>query len=656
MEKRLNRILVANRGEIAHRIMRTLHLKGREVVVVYSDADANAGYLEDADVAVNLPGNTPAETYLNIPLLIEIAKTHEVDAIHPGYGFLSENAEFAKACAKAGITFIGPDADTIAQLGSKIKAKELARSARVPVVPGYDGADQRNETLIAEGVRIGFPLLVKASAGGGGKGMRVVYEADKLPQALEMARSEAQKAFGDGSLLLEKYFTSVKHIEVQIFGDHHGNQVHFFERECSVQRRHQKIVEESPSPSLTAQQRESICNAALNLAKAINYVNAGTVEFIFDGQDFYFLEVNTRLQVEHPVTEMVTGLDLVELQLLVAEGEKLSDLIPDNLKQTGHAVECRIYAEDPANNYMPSIGAIVEINDPVDILTPPIGVQYRCDNALLDGASEVSPYYDPMLAKVIVVAPTRERALVEMSKLLSQTSYIGIRTNVAQLNAIMKHPAFVNASFDTHFADKYAVELNFQPPPKPELLAVAVHNRVKNWSTYRNPIPCWYSVGMAPITHHVDLGNTHYTPTASVVAQKVMVEINGLTYEVETTGFNDFTVNRVPLKAYMKNVNNVTYIVQNEHIYDFKFEPLLSYADAEMSKGGCTAPMPGEVVRILVKPGQEIKVGDAMLVISAMKMENTIESPKAGVIKSVLVVEKEQVKADQVLVEFEDGE
>lgn len=444
------KILIANRGEIACRVIQTVQEMGLQAVSLYSDADRKAKHVFMADEAYHLPGNKPAETYLNIPLILDIAKSASVDAIHPGYGFLSENEAFATACQKAGIVFIGPTPDVIDSMGDKLKAKALMEKAKVPIVPGWmgDAKSEFNEiSTIAK--QIGYPVLVKAAAGGGGKGMRLVESEDALKAALETAAREAQNAFGDARVFLEKYITKPRHIEFQILGDTHGNVVHLFERECSIQRRYQKIIEESPSLALTPALREKMGKAAVDAAKAIGYTNAGTVEFIVSGSDFYFLEVNTRLQVEHPITEMVTQTDLVRLQIDVAQGKPLPFTQAD-LSQHGHAVECRIYAEDPANQFMPSVGEML-------LYQQPSGVGVRVDDGYTQGY-EVTVHYDPMLAKLVCWGVDREQALARMQRALSQYVILGFRHNMAFLKAIIAHPEFQKGNIHTHFLQEYPVQ------------------------------------------------------------------------------------------------------------------------------------------------------------------------------------------------------
>lgn len=445
------KVLIANRGEIAVRITQTLQEMGIRAVAVYSEIDRHALHVQCADEAYLLPGKTPAETYLRAEKIIEIAKEHQVDAIHPGYGFLSENADFAARCEAAGIVFIGPKSDVIHSMGDKIIAKDTMQKAGVPVVPGWHGSADTDFSLIsAEAEKIGYPILVKAAAGGGGKGMRLVNASEELQAALEGAAREAQKAFGDARVFLEKYISRPRHIEFQIFGDHQGHAVHLFERECSIQRRHQKIVEESPSVALTPELREEMGSAAVKAAQAIGYTNAGTVEFILDSATgaFYFLEVNTRLQVEHPVTELITHRDLVRVQLMVAAGEPLPFTQAD-LTQDGHAFECRIYAEDPEQNFLPATGMLHQY-------LPPTGPGIRVDSGVGPG-SEVSVHYDPMLAKLIVWGKNRQESLEKMQWALSHYVVLGVRNNIEFLHALFQHPEFQAGNIHTHFLTEHPI-------------------------------------------------------------------------------------------------------------------------------------------------------------------------------------------------------
>jgi len=441
------KVLVANRGEIAVRIIKACQEVGVKTVAIYSDVDKEAPHVQLADETVNLGDPTPIESYLNIPKIIKIAQEVGADAIHPGYGFLAENPDFAQSCNDVGVKFIGPPPKVISLMGDKIAAKTTMEKAKVPVIPGYHGDKQDNASLIKEGKKIGFPLLVKAAAGGGGKGMRVVHSESILKESIEGAKRESKSAFGDDTVFLEKYLDKPRHIEFQILADEHGNVIHLFERECSVQRRHQKIIEETPSPVMTPQLREKMGKAAVAAAKAVGYTNAGTVEFMVDGKlNFYFMEMNTRLQVEHPVTEMTTGIDLAKWQLRIASGEKLT-LKQSDLIQRGHAIECRIYAEDPANGFLPSIGTLEKVQ-------PPTGPNIRDDSGIYTGM-DVTPYYDPMLAKIITYAENRDESINKMIWALSRYIVMGVTTNISFLKTVLEHEEFKKGNITTHFIDDY---------------------------------------------------------------------------------------------------------------------------------------------------------------------------------------------------------
>jgi len=453
---RFSKVMVVNRGEIALRVIQGIQAVGLSAVAVYSDADANSLHRKQANEAYPLAGESATDTYLNMDALLAIAKQAGVQAIHPGYGFLSENATFAQRCAEAGIVFIGPPPNVITAMGDKIAAKHAMTQAKVPVVPGFTLDEAFDGPSVSKEVEaIGYPVLVKAAAGGGGKGMRLVHQAEDLLAAIESARREATKAFGDGRVFIEKYIERPRHVEIQVMGDHHGNVVHLFERECSIQRRHQKIVEESPSPALSDELRTTMGNAAVAAAKAIGYTNAGTVEFIVapDGS-FYFLEVNTRLQVEHPITELVTGVDLVRWQLLVSQGEALP-LTQAQLSQRGHAIECRIYAEDPATGFLPATGTLHHVQWPE-------GPTIRVDAGVETG-SEVGIHYDPMLAKLIVWGETRAVALQTMERALQETILLGLTTNVGFLLNLIRHVAFQAGTIHTHFLTEHPIETATHP-------------------------------------------------------------------------------------------------------------------------------------------------------------------------------------------------
>ncbi|MGB3715083.1 MAG: acetyl-CoA carboxylase biotin carboxylase subunit [Candidatus Promineifilaceae bacterium] len=467
-----DKILVANRGEIARRIFRACRELGLRTVAIYSEVDRSAPWARTADESYLLDGVTARDTYLDQETIFEIARATGADAIHPGYGFLSENADFAEACIERGIHFIGPSPGAMRALGSKTGARMVAKQARVPVIPGVDGAEHSDEELQSSAGELGFPVLIKASGGGGGKGMRVVWDPDDFQSELRTARNESKSSFGSDHVLVEKYFKEIRHIEVQVLGDRHGNIVHLFERECSIQRRHQKIIEESPSPVVTGELRGQITNAAMALAKAVAYTSAGTLEFMLtpDGR-YYFLEMNTRLQVEHPVTELVTGIDLAVWQIRLAGGERLA-FDQEDLEQHGHSIECRIYAEDPANNFLPSIGEI-------EFYRPASGPGVRVDDGI-EAGTHVSPYYDPMLAKVITWGDDRREAIRKMVRALQDTVILGVTTNIPYLVDILKHPEFASGRINTNFLEQHMEPWTPSPDTSNSTwLAIAAYEAIK---------------------------------------------------------------------------------------------------------------------------------------------------------------------------------
>ena len=464
------KILIANRGEIAVRIIKACQEMGIKTVAVYSEVDRHSPHVQIADESINLGDPTPSESYLNIAKIIESARNVNAEAIHPGYGFLAENPDFAKACADSGIKFIGPTPEVIRLMGDKIEAKKTIASANVPVIPGYHGVKQDLSTLIKEGKKIGFPLLVKATAGGGGKGMRVVHAEAELEQSIESAKREAKSSFGNDSVFLEHYIDKPRHIEFQILADEHGHVIHLFERECSIQRRHQKIIEETPSPVMTKKLRDEMGTAAVVAAEAVGYTNAGTIEFMVDGkQNFYFMEMNTRLQVEHPITEATTGVDLAKWQLRIASGMELT-FKQNDLVQRGHALECRIYAEDPSNGFLPSIGTLEKVEIP-------IGPNIRNDTGV-ETNFYVSPYYDPMLAKLAVNSENREESINKMIWALSHYVVLGVTTNISFLKKVLEHPEFRKGNITTHFINDYFRDwlVTKEGLPLDAIIALAVYD------------------------------------------------------------------------------------------------------------------------------------------------------------------------------------
>jgi len=651
--KRISKVLIANRGEIAARIQRTTRSMGIATVAVFSDADAEAPFVRSADQAVRIGPAPSSESYLSIERLIGAAQRTGAEAVHPGFGFLAENADFASACEAAGLVFIGPTPDAIRSMGSKREAKKRVGAAGVPVVPGYSGDDQSTSGLSAEAARIGFPVLIKASAGGGGKGMRVQKSAEGLADAIEGARREAKSAFGDDFLLIEKYVERPRHVEIQILGDSHGNLVHLFERECSIQRRHQKIIEETPSPALTPELRALMGEAAIAAGRSVDYRSAGTVEFILapDGQ-FYFLEVNTRLQVEHPITECVTGIDIVREQLRIAEGEELG-LSQDDVRFDGAALECRLYAEDPDNDFLPTSGTIVDWH-----LPPLDGL--RVDSGVETG-SEVSIHYDPMLAKLITHAPTRTEAVQKMTRALETLSVHGIHTNRAFLLRVLSHPEFSAGRTHTHFIEEHlSGEASDTPDPARERLAAVAatlasheaHRRQRSVlpalpSGYRNNryapesvdyramervLRVEYVAAGAGRFHMTVDGEQSEVLLVSASEHEVRLEQDGLRHSVRVV--------RSGARVFCHTLDGSVTLVE---------EPRFPEPESAVAHGACVAPMPGKVVKLLVAEGQDVEAGDVLVILEAMKMEHSVKAPESGTVEKVLVSEGEQVGVDAVL-------
>jgi 3-methylcrotonyl-CoA carboxylase alpha subunit len=658
---RIRRLLIANRGEIACRVMRTCRRLGIETAAVYSSADARARHVRQADTAVAIGGAAPAESYLDGARIIDAALAAGVDAVHPGYGFLSENAGFAQACSEAGLVFVGPGAETIRRMGSKSEAKAIMEDAGVPVVPGYHGADQADATLAAQAEKIGYPLLIKASAGGGGKGMRVVRDAAQFLDALAAARREAQKAFGDGRVILERYIERPRHVEVQVFGDRHGNVIHLWERDCSTQRRYQKVIEESPSPLLDDDTRRRMVEAAVEAARAVDYLNAGTVEFIASPErEFWFMEMNTRLQVEHPVTEMVTGLDLVEWQLRIAAGEPLP-LAQAEVPQRGHAIEARIYAENPGNNFMPSTGRIHRLRSPQR--HPAI----RLDSGVEEG-DVVSHHYDPMLAKLVVHGLDRDECIGRLRSALAQTSIAGVATNLPLLRAMAAHPLFAAGEVDTGFLDRALEEVlwDVPEPPLPVLAAAG-------WRVCRDlprPVPAgdpwspwaagdgWRQVGAGgvPIRLLDAAGRRHALRLESRAAG---LRLHSGSHHLDVA-LDDLGEGRLHIRcggldaeALVVADGEQIYVGLDDHGWDFMVEPLYAAADAQAEQDAHpVAPMPGTIVAVKVRAGDRVAAGQVLLIMEGMKMELTLAAPVAGTVERVLCSEGDSVEADTVLVDI----
>ena len=660
-----SKILIANRGEIACRVINTARRMGIKTVAVYSDADRGARHVAMADEAVHIGASPARESYLVVDKIIDAARRTGAEAIHPGYGFLSENAGFAEACAKAGVVFIGPPPAAIRAMGSKSEAKKIIEKARVPLVPGYHGDDQSPALLAKEANRIGYPVLIKASAGGGGKGMRVVDAAVKFEDALAGAKREAKSAFADDHVLIEKYLMRPRHIEIQVFADGHGNCLYLFERDCSIQRRHQKVIEEAPAPGMEPKRRKAMGEAAVAAAKAIGYQGAGTVEFIAD-QDgtFFFMEMNTRLQVEHPVTEMITGQDLVEWQLVVAAGGRMP-LTQDQLRIDGHAVEVRRYAEDPARNFLPSTGTLAHLRLPAE------GEHVRVDTGVRQGDT-VTPFYDPMIAKVIVYDRDRASALRRMAALMGETEVVGVTTNAALLRALCSHPAFVGGEIDTGFIERHRDELFAKAAPADDrAFAVATLARVAEWAT--SSVDPWDQKNgfrLLDIGHDevrwkdgerevvvivrrrrdglLDLGLPGGTQEALVkrlADDRLAIRLGGDTFTAAVVRHR--TNDGVDYALFADGASRRLRLVDPLDVTQYE-----AVASGEAS---VRSPLPGKIIDLKVKAGDTVTKGQPLLVLEAMKMEHTLLAPTDGKIKSVRYAMGEQVAEGADLVEFEEG-
>ena len=641
MYRRFHTLLIANRGEIACRVIRTARAMGLRTVAVYSEADRDAMHVAAADDAVLLGPARARDSYLNIERVIDAARKSGAEAVHPGYGFLSENAEFAQACADAGLVFVGPTAEMMIAMGSKSGSKALMEKAGVPLVPGYHGEAQDDATLTKSADSIGFPVLVKASAGGGGRGMRMVQSAAELAPAIVSAKREAKAAFGDDRMLIEKFVLNPRHIEVQVIGDSHGNLLSLFERECTLQRRHQKVIEEAPSPTLDAKQREAVCAAARKAAGAVNYVGAGTIEFVSDGKDVFFIEMNTRLQVEHPVTELITGLDLVEWQLRVAFGEKLP-LAQDQIKLNGHAIEARVYAENPNKNFMPSVGRIKTWQTPAETDGLRIDAGYREGDA-------VSPNYDAMLAKFIAWAPTREAAINRLNRGLEETDIRGVVTNIPFLSALVTHPAVRANTIDTGFIERELKKLTPAPMPPGDLeLAAAVATILADeQKAARTEIHSpWQSFGWMPVgrrvrkflfrqgqsgEHQVAL-NYGNGPSTVVIGEREAA----FAYSVNDEGEIDVTLDGVRSRVVPVIEGHQLYLRTRHGRFDLHWvDPFGGDEEEQVGQDKIAAPLPGTVVAIVAEEGTTLEKGAPILTLEVMKMEQTLRAPFAGVLKKI---------------------
>ena len=639
--RRFRTLLIANRGEIACRVIRTAKAMGLRTVAVYSEADRDTMHVAMADEAVLLGPARARDSYLNIERVIDAARQSGAEAVHPGYGFLSENAEFAQACADAGLVFVGPTAAMMTAMGSKSGSKMLMEKAGVPLVPGYHGDAQDEATLAKAADKIGFPVLIKASAGGGGRGMRIVSSAGELAAAITSARREAKAAFGDDRLLIEKFVENPRHIEVQIIGDSHGNLLSLFERECTLQRRHQKVVEEAPSPTLNPAQREAVCAAARKAAGAVNYAGAGTIEFVSDGQDVFFIEMNTRLQVEHPVTELITGIDLVEWQLRVAFGEKLP-LNQDQIKFNGHAIEARVYAENPNKNFMPSVGRIGTWR------TPDRSNGLRIDAGYREGDA-VSPHYDAMLAKVIAWAPTRDAAIERLNRGLEETDVRGIVTNIPFLSALLTHPNVRANAIDTGFIERELKKLA-PPPAAPgdlELCAAVAAILGEEQKAARTEAHSpWRTAGWMPVGRRQrvfafrDRQGTEQKITLKYGNGPATLSIDARDFAFTCSHAVDggFDLALDGMKSHIVAVieGHELYLRTRNGRFDLHWvDPFGGDDEEQVGEDKIVAPLPGTVVALLAEEGTRLEKGAAILTLEVMKMEQTLRAPFAGVLKLI---------------------
>jgi len=676
--KLFDKIIIANRGEIACRIIRSARGLGIKTVAVYSDADANSMYVRMADEAVHIGPPPTNESYLVHEKLIEAALRTGAQALHPGYGFLSENSDFAKKCRDNGVEFIGPPNSALLSMGSKSEAKTIMRAAGVPITPAYYGDEQGNDHLEAEALKVGYPVLIKAVTGGGGKGMRVVHDPKDFIENLESCRREASRSFGNDAVLIEKYLKDPRHIELQVFGDAFGNAVHLFERDCSVQRRHQKVLEEAPSPGLPDELRLAMGEAAVKAAKAVGYVGAGTVEFLMDNhtKEYYFCEMNTRLQVEHCVTEMVTGVDLVDWQLRVASGEPLP-MTQDQISVSGHAIEARIYAENPANGFLPATGTLSYLKTPTTIEG-----SVRIDTGVQEG-DEITIYYDPMISKLLTWAPTRMAALKKMSTALEQYQVGGLVNNIDFIKRCVEHPAFVKGGIDTGFLTVYEEDVAIPPvqKPTPHMMALSAITIVGNregilgskplsktapWTSgswknvgerkvkldmklngYSNsdddtPFDCTVTVNRAKGSYHVQLPDLQAEPVEvqlhsfdNLEKNEIKMVVDGQLYTGNYYLQDKGPWGGVQLQIWLANGSTKG---DEQERYTFQInipERVFGDTASDGAAPKIVAPMPGKVVKVNVAPGDNVQKGDVLVVLEAMKMEHTISSPKDAVVDSI---------------------
>jgi geranyl-CoA carboxylase alpha subunit len=657
----VRRLLIANRGEIALRIARTARRMGIEIVAVYSDADADAPHVRGADLAYRIGGPAPSDSYLNADAVLGAALAARADAVHPGYGFLAENADFAERCTMAGLTFVGPSSDALRSFGNKAGAKRLLAGGGVPFLPGYYGTDQTDDTLAAAARELGMPIMIKAAAGGGGRGMRLVRDDGAFAEALRAARSEALSAFGDDTVLLERALLAPRHVEVQIFGDRFGSIVHLGERDCSVQRRHQKLIEESPSPAVDEALRERLGTAAVAVARAAAYVGAGTVEFLLDGDgNFYFIEVNARLQVEHAVTESVTSLDLVEWQLRIARGEPLPRA-QQQIFRYGHAIEARLCAEDPARDFLPQAGQLVAWEAPHGV---------RVEDALESGA-EISPYYDSMIAKLIAHGGTREEAREKLCAALRSCVALGVPTNAAALIACLEDATFVAGAATTRFIDERLALADFRSPPAAELVGLAAalsFSRAAQTGGF-GPWTAWSSSQLpaATIVLAAEDGERHSVRLNAASALRIAVSTAGTDVEITFAPFG--AVERLRPRGHLRFARGngpwerVAFAVEGTTIYlahdgrSYAFKDVTAEPpDDRAASGGdgfLRAPMSGRVVAIYARAGERAGGGSTLVALEAMKMQHVLAIPVDVVVRTVNTVAGAQVHANDILLEYD---
>jgi propionyl-CoA carboxylase alpha chain len=650
------KLLIANRGEIACRVIRTAQQLGIRTVAVYSEADEDGLHVELADEAVLIGASPVSESYLDIGRVLQACQSTAADAVHPGYGFLSENPRFVEALEQAGIRFVGPSARAIKAMGDKIASKQLAASAGVSVIPGYDGVVNTAEEAIQQAHEIGYPVMLKASAGGGGKGLRIAEDDQECREGFSRARSEAATSFGDDRILIEKYIREPRHIEIQVIGDTHGNFVYLGERECSIQRRHQKVIEEAPSPFLDGSMRRAMGEQAIALAMAVDYHSAGTVEFIADAEGrFYFLEMNTRLQVEHPVTELITGLDLVELMLRVAAGDKLP-LTQDEVEISGWAIETRLYAEDPHRAFLPATGRLTSYVEPA------VGSDVRIDSGVREG-DKIGIYYDPMLAKLITHGRTRNDAIDAMCGALDQFRIDGVTTNLSFLAQVMAHPRFVRGQFSTHFlSEEYPDGFVVRPLDSVGQLQVAALAAVLDFSKRKRSPEL---ASRDPIYRAVRIEGKSFNTRCTATGVDYRVQVDGVQFVLTMDSHSGqvqaaFTIDGNLFNAQVRwdgfryrishaGIESVVTVLRSEvdalnQLMPVKELPNRSYH--------LVAPMPGLLVSLLVKPGQKVRAGDELAVVEAMKMENSLKAERDAIISKVHVIEGQVLEQDDLIIEF----